>query len=158
MALFNFFHFFMETDSNEIVEPEVPSFDEFNERLSEIYAEGDLKLSYNRMLWYFKHIQFNDKPITWEFLLMKFKQHIDEWNLMYGPKLGTQYFPTKAYALRKSFYDFLGDRFYEREFVTSIGHNERNKYLFGDFTIGYLSMELEEFKKRFTDETEKQPD
>jgi hypothetical protein len=73
---------------------------------------------------------------------------------MYGPKLGTQYFPTKAYALRKSFYDFLGDKMYEREFGTSVMHGERNKYLFGAFTIEYLKMQLEEFKKGFPDETE----
>ena len=143
----------------ELIEPGIPLFDVFCEKIKKIFPEGDLPLSYKRLLWYLENIEYPDgQPLTWKFLIDKFKQHVDEWNLMYVPKLGTQYFPTKAYALRKSFYDFLGDRFYEREFATSIGHNERNKYLFGDFTIEYLSMELEKFKKRFTGETEKQSD
>ena len=143
----------------EMIEPEIPSYEVFCEEIKRIFPEGDLPLSYNRLLWYLENIEYPDSYLlTWKLLVDKFKQHIDEWNLMYGPKLGTKYFPSKAYALRKNFYEFLGDRFYEREFVTSIGHNERNKYLFGDFTIEYLSMELEQFKKRFTDETENQPD
>ncbi len=141
----------------EVINSRIPPFDEFKERLAEIYAEGDLQQSYNRLLWYFEHITFEDKPLTWDFLLMKFKQHIDEWNLLYGPKMGTKYFPTKAYALRKNFYEFLGDNWYEREFVTSVSHTERNRYLFGDFTVGYLKKQLLGFLKNIPDETDKSP-
>jgi hypothetical protein len=142
----------------EIIEPEIPSFEVFSNEIKKIFPEGDLALTYQRFLWYLEYQDIGGKPLTWEFLIDKFKQHIDEWNMMYGPKLGTQYFPTKAYALRKNFYDFLGDKFYEREFVTSVGHGERNKYLFGDFTFDYLQTQLEEFKLKFSNETDPFPD
>jgi hypothetical protein len=139
---------------SEATEPEAPSFEELKDRLSEIYAEGDLQQTYIRFTWYLKNMTIGDKPLTSDFLLMKFKQHIEEWNLMYGAKLGTQYFPTKAYALRKNFYDFMGEKFYEREFLTNVGQGERNKYLFGNFTTDYLKKQLERFRKGLPDETD----
>ena len=141
-----------EGELTEGMEPKAPSFDEFKERLSEIYADGDLQQTYNRFTWFLKNMTIEDNPLTSEFLFMKFRQHIDQWNMMYGPKLGTQYFPTKAYALRKNFYDFIGDKLYEREFEIIAGQSERNKYLFGDFTIDYLKKQLELFRKDFPHE------
>ena len=143
----------METEAKEMIDPNVPSFDEFKARLVKIHAEGDLKLSYQRMLWYFENVKIDDKPLTWEFLLGKFKQHIDQWNLLYGNRIGTNYFPTSSLALRKNFYDFLGAKFYEREFITMAGQSERNNYLFGDFTVDYLKNQLKEFKNTIPNET-----
>ena len=56
---------------------------------------------------------------------------------------------------RKTIWDFIELGWYEREFLTSVGDDERSSYLFGGFSISYLKKRLEEFKRRIKDETTK---
>lgn len=126
--------------------------DQFREKLSDIYGDGDIPQSYNRMLWYISNMTIGDERLTSQFLLDKFKEHIDEWNLLYSAKLGSQYFPSKALALRKNFYDFLGDKWYEREFSSKKGSNNRNLYLFGTNPKNELKKQFKEFKSIWTEE------
>ena len=117
---------------------DIPTFDQFKEQIVLVYGEGNLDVTYKRMLWYIENSPYNGKQLTWEFLYDKFKQHIDQWNMMYGSKLGTSYFPSKALMLRKNFYEFLGDKWYEREFSTQKGSLNGNLYLFGPNTMANL--------------------
>jgi hypothetical protein len=143
----------MATDISDINDAGVPTFDQFKESLMDVYAEGDLQLTYTRLLWHLRNMTNEGEPLSWEFLLRKFTQHIEQWNLQYGNKLGTKYFPTRSLALRKNFYEFLGEEYYKREFVTSIEAPERTNYLFGEFTMDYLTKQLLGFKNTFPHET-----
>lgn len=143
------------TQQAGVTEPGIPSFDVFREEVKKIYPEGDLIKSYDRIKWYIEHekVCTDGSPLTYKLIMDKFAAHIRSWNSQYGER-EAKYRGKDADEKRKTIWDFVGMRWYEREFVIPSGNGERNKYLFGNFSISYLLQKLEEFKNRFPDETD----
>ena len=129
---------------------DVPSFDKMKGDLIKIYPEGDLKETYNRLLFYIGNMMDSKgNPLTYEFLLNKFGQHIKQWNHLYQRKEGAGYLSKDAEKKRKTFYEFLGEGLYENEFSIQKGSLERDAYLFGPFNMAYLEKKLESFNSIF---------
>ena len=139
----------------EIIEPEIPSFDVFREEIKKIYPEGDLNRSFNRILWHIENDKFcaDGTPITYRLIMDKFAAHIKQWNMKYGIR-NPKFLGRAEEEKKKDLYEFIGLKMYEREFVSSAGQGERDKYLFGPFDRKYLMEQIQNFKKKFPNETE----
>lgn len=137
----------------DVTESSVPSFGVFREEIKKIYPEGDLDRTYKRLLWYIENEKTcsDGTPITYKLIISKFAAHIKAWNAMYAVR-DPKYLGKDSEEKRKNLFDFIGMHWYEREFVAYSGGGDRNKYLFGDFTIDYLSNQLMAIKKRLQNE------
>jgi len=149
----------MSMSTNEVQQTDtydagIPSFDLFREEVKKIYPEGDLVKSYDRIKWYIEHekVCSDGTPLTYRLIMDKFANHIRSWNNQYGDR-EAKYRGKDADEKRKTLWDFVGMRWYEREFVISSGNSERNKYLFGNFSVVSLKKRLDEFNRRFPNET-----
>lgn len=137
----------------------MPTFKDFCDDVKEIYAEGDLARAYDTLEWHIANmdeaandIVYGGKPLTWPFIKDKFSNHITQWNLMYGKKVGTNWFSDKMAKERKNIHEFLNETWYAREFATNRGSPERDRYIFGGVPIKELRNQLNEFKKLWTGE------
>jgi hypothetical protein len=139
--------------STNSVESEIPSYCIFHEDIKKIFPEGDLDKTYQRISYYI----YNEKvcadgtPITYKLIMDKYSNHIQSWNMIYANR-DPRYWGKGAEEKRKTLFEFIGLRWYEREFVTAVGQVERNKYLFGAFSTSYLKNQLESFQKGFLNE------
>lgn len=139
----------------EQVEPGVPPFDVFRQEVMKIYPAGDLTEAYDKILWYIEYekICADGTPITYRLIMDKFAAHIRAWNMRYGSR--EQKFIGKAdEEKRKDLLNFIYQKWYEQEFIPSATQCERNKYLFGDFPADYLKQQLDQFKRKFPNETD----
>lgn len=139
------------------MESEIPSFEAFREEIRKIHPEGNLLATYERIVYFINHVKScgDGTPVTYKLIMNKYAAHIRSWNMVYGSR-DPKYWGKDAEEKRKTLWDFLGLRWYEREFVTSVGNGERNRYLFGGFSIDYLRKKLEEFKNRIHDQVSKE--
>ena len=142
-----------------ITNEDLPDYETFVEDLKEIYADGNLTVTYQRLEYYLFNFAVNGKnikddpihPLTYRLIMTKFQEHINEWTLMYGKKVGTQYFSNDIAIKRKNLYEFLGSQMWTREFSTSIKNIERDKYIFGPWSIKELLKQLTDFKRLWTE-------
>jgi hypothetical protein len=136
----------------KIREPLIPSFDIFRQEIMRIYPEGDLMSAYQRIEYCIENEKFcaDGTRITYRLIMDKFASHIRQWNIKYGSR-EPKYIGKADEEKRKDIWDFVYLKWYEREFITSLGQGEKNKYLFGDFPLNYLNKQLATFKKRFPD-------
>ena len=144
-------------EPDTMVETNIPSFEVFRQEIKKIYPAGNLLKTYDRIVLLVENERsFADgTPITYRLIMKTFSAHIQAWNMQYGER-EAKYIGRDAEEKRKSLWDFIGLKWYEREFGASSGQRERNKYLFGDFSIDYLKQRLVEFKRRIDDETSKE--
>jgi DNA-binding sugar fermentation-stimulating protein len=131
----------------------VPPFSVFREQIKKIYPEGDLDKTYKRILWYIENEKFcaDGTPITYQFIMAKYAAHIKGWNLAYATR-DSKYLSREAEEKRKTLWEFIALKWYEREFVTQTGLSERHNYLFSSFSPNYLREQLDNFRKGFKDE------
>jgi len=143
-----------ERQQSEAADSGIPPFDLFREEVKKIYPEGDLVKSYERIKWYIEHekVCSDGTPLNYRLIMDKFANHIRSWNNQYGDR-DAKYRGKDADEKRKTLWDFVGMRWYEREFVITVGNSERSRYLFGNFSVANLKKELDEFNRRFPNET-----
>jgi len=130
----------------------IPPYPDFLDDIRKIYPDGtDLLKAYNRIKWYIEHEPFcaDGTPLTYRLIMDKFSAHIRAWNLQYGGR-EKKYQGKDAEEKRKNIWDFVGMRWYEREFSVSVGSGERDDYLFGPFTKAYLKEQISYFDKKLT--------
>jgi len=132
----------------------IPPIEKFKEDIVAINSDGDLVKAYNLLLWHLDNETEDGIPeirggkkLTYDFIITKYRQHIDQWNYLYQKKLGTKYFRDTRLDEKKNFQDFLQERYYRREFVIQKGSSERNRYIFGQLKIDILKKQLDEFRK-----------
>jgi hypothetical protein len=137
-----------------VIESEIPSFEIFREEIKRIYPEGDLNRAYQRVCWYVEHVKAgkDGTPLSYRLIMDKYAAHIKSWNARYGSR-DPKYIGRGDDEKRKNLGDFVEERMYEREFPISAEYSERDTYLFGTFPADYLHAQLEDFKKRFPNET-----
>jgi hypothetical protein len=129
----------------------IPSFETFRNEIKAIYPEGDLRRSYERIIWYIDNERICSDgvtPITYRLIMDKFAAHINQWNIKYGAR-DPKYVSKEIEEKKKDLYNFIGLKMYEREFQVTNTIQERDKYLFGSFTRSYLKTKLDEFKKTY---------
>ena len=80
----------------------------------------------------------------------KFASHIKNWNAKYGSR-DPKYVGKGEEEKRKNLWDFIGMRYYEREFSMTGAYNERDDYLFGSFSKSYLQQVITEFDNTMKD-------
>ena len=127
----------------------IPSYEQFLDDVRKIYPDGtDLPKAYNRIVWYIENetMRSDGSPVTYKIIMDKFAAHIRSWNIQYGSR-DPKFRGKDAEEKRKNIWDFVGSRWYEREFSISAGSNERDTYLFGPFTKKYLKEQLDKFNK-----------
>jgi len=148
-----------ENQHSDKIQSDVPPFEIFRQEIKKIYPEGDLSKTYQRILWYIENekICSDGCPLTYQLIMVTFAAHIRQWNSQYGSR-DPKYIGRPEEEKRKNLWDFVGLRWYEREFVISSAQGERNKYLFGTFDIPYLQELLHQFKRQISDETTSAPD
>lgn len=131
--------------------PDIPSFDDFKDEVRMTFPEGDLQKAYNRIQWYIgnEKVCSDGTPITYRLIMERFAAHIRQWNARYGRKEQEGYLSKEAEEKRKTLYDFIGSRWYERIFTSPGNHVDRDPYLFGNFPLKYLSEQLTEFQKTY---------
>ena len=141
----------------ELNEPGVPSFDVFRLEVMKIYPAGDLTEAYEKIHWYIENekICADGTPITYCLIMDKFAAHIRAWNMRYGSR-EPKFIGKADEEKRKDLLNFIYLKWYEQEFIPFASQGERNKYLFGDFPVEYLKQQLDEFKRKFPNETGKQ--
>jgi hypothetical protein len=134
---------------------EIPSFDIFRQEIMKIYPAGDLTEAYEKIHWYIEHekICADGTPISYRLIMDKFAAHIRAWNMKYGSR-EPKFIGKADEEKRKNLLNFIYMKWYEQEFVPSASQGERNKYLFGNFTEEYLKTKLDEFKRKFPNETD----
>jgi len=125
-----------------------PDLDTFREDLKEIYAEGDTHKAWLRLCWYLQHVKFENKWMTYEWIMHKYRQHIDWWNQQYGTR-AAEYIASKDREKRKNFHDFLGSDTYKHDFSMKIV-KLRDKYLFPEnVSTKELKKKLERFREKY---------
>lgn len=137
-----------------IVHDEVPPFDVFIEEIKNIYPEGDMAKTYNRIKWFIENEQVceDGTPITYRLIMDQFAAHINQWNTRYRKKELAGYLHKKADEKRKNLYEFLGLRLYEQIFMMPDCYSDRDQYIFGPFKITELVERLADFQKTFPNE------
>jgi hypothetical protein len=140
----------------KVTKTEVPSFDAFRQEIMKIYPAGDLTEAYEKIFWYIERekICADGTPISYRLIMDKFAAHIRAWNMRYGSR-EPKFIGKADEEKRKDLLNFIYLKWYEQEFVPSAGQGERNKYLFGAFPVEYLKQQLDEFKRKFPNETGK---
>ena len=124
----------------------IPTPEEFTEMIKEIYADGDIAKAHRRLIYFLENERTSSgKPLTVEFLIGKFKQHIDYWNKEYGER-DSKYIGVKDKEKRKNFYDFLGAQMYNHEYSAPLS-KQRDKYLFPKLSIRELNKRIDKFYK-----------
>jgi hypothetical protein len=143
----------LKDDQRKVIKVKFPSFEVFREEIMKIYPEGNLMRMYERVVTTVSTgVTCTDgSPVTYRLLMDKFSDHIRQWNMVYGSR-DPRYWGKEAEGKRKTLMDFIALKYYDRVFVTSVGQTERNRYLFGNFSVDYLKKMLEKFKRRFPDE------
>lgn len=129
---------------------QIPDYDSFRQQAMAIFPDGDLKKGYERMC---NHISlFKDEkgePLTYDFILEKFKACHEQWKFRYASKEAKGYLSAQADTQRYCFDAFIDQKIYNQEFVIAVGNSERKRYLFGDFCPEYLQQQLTIFLKSF---------
>ena len=143
-------------EPNTVTRSKIPSFETFRKEILKIYPEGNLLLAYEKLIHLITQVKTceDGRPITYQLIMDKYSDHIRSWNMVFGRR-DPRYWGKDAEEKRKTIWDFIELGWYEREFLTSVGDDERSSYLFGGFSISYLKKRLEEFKRRIKDETTK---
>lgn len=131
---------------------DIPGFEVFREEMKRIYPEGDLYKAYGRLKWYIENERFcaDGTALTYRLIMEKFAGHIRQWNVKYGSR-DPKYVGRAEEEKRKDLYEFLGARYFDREFISFASGTERNEYLFGGFTADYLNQQLAVFKQTLPD-------
>lgn len=129
-----------------------PTLEEFKKEINAVFSEGDPVEAYNRVLYYIENGTTTDgKPITWDIIFTKYKEHIALWNFKYGAKErdnNGRYFSETMRKERKTIFDFCGAEMFNWDFIIPKGSPERNKYLFGPFSQTSLSNSRTAFQER----------
>ena len=126
----------------------IPSKEQFKADIFPIYPDGDQVNAYNELA---RILAIPDKkddkgrPLTWSYILMKFKKQHDQWQFTYGQK-DQKYLKDKDREKRQDIYDFLNKELWTREYEVHKGSMERNKYLFGSLPINNLVAQLQNFR------------
>lgn len=125
---------------------EMITLEEFTDLIKEIYAEGDTAKAYKRLGYFLEHEKTSTgKSLTVEFLIDKFRQHIDHWNKEYGER-ESKFIGVKDKQKRLNFYDFLGAQKYNHEYSAPLS-KQRDKYLFPGLSIKELNQRIDKFYK-----------
>jgi len=130
---------------------DIPTYDVFVTELRRSFPDGDLVKTYNRIKYYIENEQFcaDGTPITYRFIMDKYSSHIKQWNKRWKKKEDDGFLSKEASEQRKTLWDFIGMKWYEREFIIVAASSERDKYIFGEFSTKYLIEKLSEFKSQF---------
>jgi hypothetical protein len=129
---------------------DIPSFEDFKIRLLNSNSDGDLNLTYNRLSHYINNISDSQgNPLTYEFIMSKFEAFMNKWKYYYQKQIDQGFTSKDAMHTKKSLYEFLGETMYEQEFIIQKGSIERDRYLFGPFSVVYLKHQLKIFKEIF---------
>jgi hypothetical protein len=136
---------------------DLPPYKVFLSEIKRSYPEGNLEATYNRIKWFIENEQFcNDgTPITYRLIMDKFTAHIRIWNMRYGRKEKDGYLSMEAEEKRKTLFEFIGSKWYEREFAATVDSSLRDGYLFGPFPVPYLMEQLSIFKETIHGKKEK---
>ncbi len=68
---------------------EIPSFEDFKRDITTIYGNGDMEATYTRLVYYLEFLPDNYPTIgklTYEFIIEKYRQFINQWNYLYKRK------------------------------------------------------------------------
>jgi len=99
--------------SNERSE-DIVSFKQFREDIGDINGDGNLEMAHNKIGWHIDHeTDYDGNPITYEYLLSKYREHITAWNKQYADN---KYLSKEEKAKKKTFTDFLTSKWYKRNF------------------------------------------
>jgi len=141
----------MDNDRHSITEG-FPSFDEFRQEILQINPEGNLMKAYERLQWYVQNqkVCSDGTPITYRLIMDKYTAHIKAWRYQYGDR-EAKFIGKEAEQKKKNLWEFIGMKMYENEFISLSSQSERNRYLFGGFSVTYLKKQLDSFKQRFND-------
>ena len=96
--------------------------------------QGDPIRQYSRLCHYIDNERIEVKkgvfePLTYDFLMSKYKDHIKWWNITYGDR-PKRYLSKEDIASKLNFYDFLGERKFTEEISLGQGEQKRDEYLF----------------------------
>ena len=66
----------------------IPTKQQFKADIFPVFPDGDTDNAYNELCRVLGAGKLDDKnrPLTWSYILMKFKKHHDQWNYLYGQK------------------------------------------------------------------------
>jgi hypothetical protein len=100
----------------------------------DIFPEGDLDKAYNSLLDILDQKQTDSlgNVVDYEYIMSKFRDFHNNWNLKYGRQMAKGYLAKDAESSRKTIYHFLMAALYQRNFETIQVNVERDKYLFGN--------------------------
>ncbi len=132
---------------------EIPSFDDFKRDIITIYGNGDMEATYTRLVYYLEFLSDNYPTIgklTYEFMIEKYRQFINQWNYLYKRKEQKGYLSKEAEVARKNFFDFIGGELFKEEYIIQKGSLTRDRYLFGNIAIEELERQLKVFKTIYT--------
>lgn len=130
----------------------VPGYEVYKRDVTAIFADGDLRSGYDRMINHISLMKSDDgSPLTYDYLMGKFKACHAQWKVRYAAKEVKGYLSKEAASERYTFDDFIDKEIYNREFVLSTGGDERSRYIFGNFSFRYLKSQLDLFKSTFKD-------
>ena len=134
----------------------VPNYEVYKRDVASIFPDGDLRSGYDRMINHISLLKADDgSPLTYDYLLSKFKACHAQWKFRYASKEAKGYLSKEAAAERYTFDEFIDKEIYNREFVVNTGSDERSRYIFGNFSFKYLREQLIIFKEPFKNAGEK---
>lgn len=125
-----------------------PTLEQFKEDIRDIYSHGDLKEGYENLIFVTEELELkhNNQPVTYELILIKFRQHINWWNYMYKKKERSGMLRKEAEEARMDIARFITERGWEKEWDIKSGTMIREMYLFGTLPIKELVRQLRNFK------------
>jgi hypothetical protein len=135
----------------------IPTVEQLRKDVSAIYIDENMDYEYlhERMTFHLNpDYPDNPKDLTYDECIGKYKTHIDLWNEKNREREKKGFLGKLEAQKRKTFLEFLDARLYKIDWDSLSSSPIRDKYLFGDFPTDYLKKKLDEFKRKFPNETD----
>lgn len=123
----------------------------FIDDLFAINPEGDIDGTLQRLTFQIENVRLtNGDPVTYDLVKQKYHDYIRQWTYKYGRKEKEGFLSSKdPDSKKRTLYEFLGDKMYEKIFEIPKGNLEREDYLFGKGNRNDMYDMADAFKRRY---------
>lgn len=124
----------------------IPSFNEFENGLWQKNPDGDIRSTYDTILFHIEHYyDERNENVTYEKIETRYEEYLNWYNSKYSG-VEERYIPKDD--RKKAILKFVQDEMYKKTFNSSNFFQERDPYLFGSEGLLSLKRKHEQFKTR----------
>ena len=131
-----------------MIEIESLTLEFFKNDIFSLNPEGVVQDAYDRLLYHLREILMtNGEKPTYDLIKERYHDYLKVWGYRWGAKEKAGFLPKDQ--VKKTLYEFIGEKMYEQIFQIPKTNQDREEYLFGTENRGELYDQAEQFRKKY---------